>query len=223
MSLSQTAMLRRKFLRGIGVSMALPALESLRPAKVMAGNSVETLATTASGAPLRTAFVYFPNGAIPGSWWPAAAGHSGKAFELSRTLKPLESHRDSIQILKGLDNLSADGGPDGGGDHARGNGTFLTGVRLKKSASDIQAGISIDQVIAKAVGEATRFASLEMTCDSSRQTSGCDSGYSCAYQLNLFSPRITLSFPDVAIFSRTSNSRNRISVGLSCSSFAVLA
>lgn len=106
-------------------------------------------------------------------------------FELRRTLKPLEAHRDSIQILKGLDNLSADGGPDGGGDHARGNGTFLTGVRLKKSASDIQAGISIDQVIARAVGDATRFASLEMTCDSSRQTSGCDSGYSCAYQYNI--------------------------------------
>ena len=185
MSLSQTAMLRRKFLRGIGVSMALPAMASLRPSKVMAGNSVNALATTASGAPLRSAFVYFPNGAIPGSWWPTAAGDSGKAFELSRTLKPLEAHRHSIQVLKGLDNLSADGGPDGGGDHARGNGTFLTGVRLKKSASDIQAGISIDQVIAKAVGDVTRFASLEMTCDSSRQTSGCDSGYSCAYQYNI--------------------------------------
>ena len=165
--------------------MALPALESMQTTKVLAVNS-SALATTASGAPLRTAFIYFPNGAIPDAWWPNAAGDSdAKSYAMSPTLKPLESHRDSIQVLKGLDNLSANGGPDGGGDHARGNGTFLTGVRLKKSASDIQAGVSIDQIIAKSVGDTTRFASLELTCDSKRQTSGCDSGYSCAYQYNI--------------------------------------
>ncbi len=182
---SQIAMRRRQFLQGIGVCMALPALESLQSAKLFAVDS-PALATTASGAPLRTAFVYFPNGAIPSAWWPSAGGDSdAKVYTMSQTLKPLESHRNSIQVLKGLDNLSANGGPDGGGDHARGNGTFLTGVRLKKSASDIQAGVSIDQIIAKSVGEKTRFASLELTCDSKRQTSGCDSGYSCAYQYNI--------------------------------------
>ena len=185
MRLSQFPIRRRQFLRGIGVCMALPALESMQTTKVLAVNS-SALATTASGAPLRTAFIYFPNGAIPDAWWPNAAGDSdAKSYAMSPTLKPLESHRDSIQVLKGLDNLSANGGPDGGGDHARGNGTFLTGVRLKKSASDIQAGVSIDQIIAKSVGDTTRFASLELTCDSKRQTSGCDSGYSCAYQYNI--------------------------------------
>ncbi len=179
-------MKRRQFLRGIGVCMALPALESMQSAKALAFHPTE-LAITASGAPLRTAFIYFPNGAIPAAWWPAATAGGGdaKSYAISQTLKPLEPLRDSIQVLKGLDNLSADGGRDGGGDHARGNGTFLTGVRLKKSASDIQAGVSIDQVIAKSVGDSTRFASLEMTCDSKRQTSGCDSGYSCAYQYNI--------------------------------------
>ncbi len=176
---------RRQFIRGIGVCMALPALESLQSEKVLAVDSL-SLATTSSGAPLRSAFIYFPNGAIPATWWPSdTGGADAKSYEISQTLKPLEHHRDSLQVLKGLDNRSADGGPDGGGDHARGNGTFLTGVRLKKSASDIQAGISIDQVIAKAVGDSTRFASLELTCDSKRQTSGCDSGYSCAYQYNI--------------------------------------
>ncbi len=182
----QDAMRRRQFLQGIGVCMALPALESMQTAKTLAVHSSTALATTASGAPLRTAFVYFPNGAIPGAWWPTGTVDSdAKSYAMSQTLKPLESHRDSIQVLKGLDNLSANGGPDGGGDHARGNGTFLTGVRLKKSASDIQAGVSIDQIIAKSVGDSTRFASLELTCDSKRQTSGCDSGYSCAYQYNI--------------------------------------
>ena len=185
MRISQVAIRRRQFLRGIGVCMALPALESMQTAKVFAADT-SAMATTASGAPLRTAFIYFPNGAIPAAWWPATEADSdSKSYAMSRTLTPLESHRESIQVIKGLDNLSADGGPDGGGDHARGNGTFLTGVRLKKSASDIQAGISIDQKIAKSVGDNTRFASLELTCDSKRQTSGCDSGYSCAYQYNI--------------------------------------
>src|SRR5690242_11013099 len=117
---------RRRFLRGVGAAVALPAFASLRPAWLLAGEP-------ARGAPLRTAFVFFPNGAIPSAWWPTG---EGTAFQWSRTLAPLENHRDAVQILGGLDNVVADGGPDGAGDHARGNGTFLTGVRIKKSASD---------------------------------------------------------------------------------------
>jgi len=69
--------------------------------------------------------------------------------------------------------------------HARGNGTILTGVRLNKSATDIRAGISIDQLIANQVGHLTRFSSLELASDPQRQSSNCDSGYSCAYQCNI--------------------------------------
>src|SRR5205085_2001670 len=77
-------------------------------------------------------------------------------------------------------------GPDGAGDHGRASGTFLTGVRVKKTAgSDIHAGISVDQVMAAKVGHLTRFPSLELTCDSVRKSGSCDSGYSCAYQYNL--------------------------------------
>ena len=90
-----------------------------------------------------------------------------------------------MQVLGGLDHKTADPGPDGAGDHARGNGTFLTGVRLKKSATDIRAGVSIDQVLAKEYGHLTRFPSLELTCDAAPRTGGCDSGYSCAYQFNI--------------------------------------
>jgi hypothetical protein len=90
-----------------------------------------------------------------------------------------------VQVLGGLDHREAEPGPDGAGDHARGNGVFLTGVRLKKSATDIRAGMSIDQAIAREVGHLTRFSSLELTCDTGRGSGSCDSGYACAYQYNL--------------------------------------
>ena len=87
--------------------------------------------------------------------------------------------------MKGLDNVSAEPGPDGAGDLARGNGTFLTGVRINKSATVLRAGVSIDQVIANRIGHLTRFPSLELASDPRRQATGCDSGYSCAYQYNI--------------------------------------
>jgi hypothetical protein len=94
--------------------------------------------------------------------------------------------RDKFQLISGLEDLSANPGTDGGGDHARAGGTFLTGVRIKKTAgSDIHAGVSIDQIMAQQVGHLTRFPSLELTCDSLRKAGDCDSGYSCAYEYNL--------------------------------------
>lgn len=171
---------RRNFLRGASAAIALPAMTSLLPAKALADGTA--LGVTASKAPLRAAFIYFPNGAIQNSWWPEE--QSGD-YSLSPTLAPLESVKSSLQVLKGLDLEPAEPGKDGAGDHARGNGTFLTGVRLNKSATDIRAGVSIDQVIANQVGKQTRFKSLELTCDNKRRSGDCDSGYSCAYQFNM--------------------------------------
>ncbi len=161
----RAAFSRRTLLRGAGAAVALPFFESLGLGRLLADETPAgaRLAQTASGAPLRTAFVYFPNGAIPAHWWPE---RTGADFNWTRTLKPLEAHKNQLQILGQVDHHTADGGPDGGGDHARGNGTWLTGVRLKKSATDIRAGISIDQVMAKEVGHLTRFPSLELACDS---------------------------------------------------------
>lgn len=178
------AFTRRNFLRGLGACIALPAFESLLPVRSLAAltSPANPLGTTATGAPLRTAFLYFPNGAIQPTWWPKGDLTN---FEFSRTLQPLESVRQHIQILGGLDHVNATAGPDGAGDHARANGTFLTGVRMRKSATNIRAGISIDQVIAKEVGHLTRLPSLELTCDAGRNTGACDSGYSCAYQFNV--------------------------------------
>ena len=175
---------RRNFLRGLGACMALPALESVLPVGLLAANGkAANLARTATGAPLRMAYVYFPNGAIQPSWWPK---NEGADFDLSRTLQPLAPVKHQLQVLGGMDHVNATPGPDGAGDHARASGTFLTGVRVKKTAgSDIQAGISIDQVVANQIGHLTRFPSLELTCDAVRKSGNCDSGYSCAYQYNL--------------------------------------
>ena len=167
---------RRQVLRGLGACITLPTLLSASPAFAKA------LAKKA--APTRMAFVYVPNGAIPAAWWPA--GEAGPDFALSPTLAPLANVRNQIQVISGLTDISAEPGADGAGDHARAGGTFLTGVRIKKTAgSDIKAGVSIDQVVANEIGHHTRFASLELTCDVVRKSGECDSGYACAYEYNL--------------------------------------
>lgn len=175
---------RRNFLRGMGACIALPAFEAALAGRTLAATpTAASVATTASGAPLRMAFLYFPNGAIQKDWTPAG---SGKDFTFGNTLSPLESLRHRVQILSGLDHKNAEAGPDGAGDHARANGTFLTGVRVKKTAgSDIYAGISVDQIAANHVGSRTRFSSLELSTDPHRKSGLCDSGYSCAYESNI--------------------------------------
>ena len=179
----QASLSRRHFLRGLGACLALPAFESLRPLGLLAA-SASAAGPGGTMAPVRMAFLYVPNGTIPSAWWPE--GEGGKDFELSRTLQPLEKVQHQLQVISGLDDLNANPGPDGAGDHARAGGTFLTGVRIKKTAgSDIYAGASIDQVVAQQIGHLTRFPSLELSCDAVRKSGNCDSGYSCAYGYNL--------------------------------------
>jgi len=174
---------RRNFLRGLGACLALPAFESLMPFSTVAA-TIQAGGSAMKAAPTRMAFVYVPNGTIPSAWWPE--GDAGKSFVMPRTLQPLENLRDKMQIISGLGDVSAEAGPDGAGDHARAGGTFLTGVRIKKTAgSDIYAGVSIDQVVAHQIGHLTRFPSLELTCDAIRKAGDCDSGYSCAYGYNM--------------------------------------
>ena len=171
---------RRRFLRGIGACLSLPAFEALSGRATAAAPA---FATTATGAPQRMAFIYFPNGAIHDQWWPTG---TGKDFTLGPTLAPLESLKHRLQVVSGFAHANAEAGNDGAGDHARANGTFLTGVRVKKTAgSDIYAGVSIDQIAAQHIGRTTRFASLELSTDPHRKSGGCDSGYSCAYESNL--------------------------------------
>lgn len=177
---------RRRWLRNVGIGMTVPALESLLPRGLLAAGTGETsrlAATTSTGAPLRTAFLYFPNGAIPSAWWPAAEGED---FPLSPTLEPLAPVKHRIQVLGGLADNSANSGGEGGGDHARANGTFLTGVRIKKTnGADFRAGTSVDQMMARQIGLLTPFRSLELSCDTILNIGGCDTDYACVYQHNL--------------------------------------
>src|SRR5579864_196556 len=97
---------RRHFLRGVGACVALPTLTSLRPATLLAADApaAAALGATAAGVPLRSAFIFFPNGAIPSAWWPE---EEGAEFEFSRTLEPLGTSRKFVQVLGGLDHLAA--------------------------------------------------------------------------------------------------------------------
>jgi hypothetical protein len=141
-------------------------------------------ATTATGAPLRMAFLTFANGCHPQNWFPTGPG--GKDFELNKTMEPLANVKDKIQVLAGLNDHAADPGPDGPGDHGRGGGTILTSVRCKKTqGADFHAGISVDQVAAQSMGHLTPFPSLQMSCDIVQNAGNCDSGYACIYQKNV--------------------------------------
>ena len=192
---------RRRFLRGLGVCMALPAFESLMPrgSQVMAAETsagATTAGSTAAGAPLRMAMVYFPNGSIQDKWVPTVTGNT---FAFNDSTRPLEPYKNDLQFIQGLEHKSGLAGLDGGGDHARANATFLTGVRIKKTAGDqVQAGTSIDQVAAQHIGHLTRFASLELTCDAIRKSGVCDTGYSCIYQHNISWRSPTATMPPEA-------------------------
>lgn len=174
---------RRRFLRGMGVCLALPAFESFLPA-VLATDSQPTRNKGANqNAPVRTAFLYVPNGVNVERWRPKK---DGQDYELSPTLSALEPHKSEFQVVGNLEQKNGWAGPDGAGDHARATATILTSARPKKTAgSDIHLGISVDQLAAKHLGGNTRFPSLELSCDGVRNSGGCDSGYSCAYQFNL--------------------------------------
>jgi hypothetical protein len=158
----------------MGTAIALPFLDAMAPA--FAASKIP------GKPPVRMAFVYVPNGIDMRNWNPA---YEGPLQELPRILKPLEPYKSDITLLG---NLTHNGGRallDGPGDHGRCCGSYLTGVQPRKTLVDIKAGISFDQIVANQVGGATRFPSLELGMEDSRQAGDCDSGYSCAYTNNL--------------------------------------
>src|SRR5215472_7716995 len=170
--ITRKALPRRTFLRGMGTAaVALPFLDAMAPAM-----------TTSAKPPVRMAFFYVPNGMIMDAWNPS---YEGKFQELPRTLKAMEPFRDDMLMLGNLTHNTGRALLDGAGDHGRCCGSYLTGVQVKKSTTDIRAGVSMDQIVAKEVGGATRFPSLELGLEDARQSGDCDSGYSCAYTNNL--------------------------------------
>src|SRR5438477_4641102 len=112
------------------------------------------------------------------NWTPAT---TGRAFEFTPILRPLERFREHTLVLSGLMCHNANALGDGPGDHARASASFLTGTHPRESGSDIFAGVSADQIAAQAVGKQTRFPSLELGLEDTRMVGLCDAKYSCAY------------------------------------------
>jgi hypothetical protein len=166
MFITRNSLSRRAVLRGFGASLALPFLDAMVPAAT-------ALARTAATPALRFGAVFIPMGERPGFWTPKTVG---AGFEFSPILKPLESLRDSLVVVSGVDRPT-------GGTHAVSTATWLTGSSPKRTeAEDFLAGISLDQVIAGKIGRDTVFPSIEIsTEDQAGYIGACDVGYSCTY------------------------------------------
>jgi hypothetical protein len=157
---------RRTVLRGLGASLALPLLDAMVPAFAVR--------TSAAAAPvIRFGVVYVPNGIMMQHWMP---DHEGEGFELKSILKPFEPFRDRLLVLSGLKGVESEG------PHARASTRFLTGVPSKRAdGADLQAAVSMDQLIAREQGTHTQLASLELAVDGRDFAGSCDDGFSCAY------------------------------------------
>jgi hypothetical protein len=164
---------RRAFLGGGAAAITLPFLESLR---------VPAMASPTGGAcPVRLIWVYTPCGMVMEEWTPLATGAN---YDLRRVLAPLASNQSQVSVLSGLANMPAS--VPVAGDHARGTGSFLSCTTVEHtSGDDISNGISIDQVVANAIGDQTAFRSLELGTTGGASAGDCDSGYSCAYSRNI--------------------------------------
>jgi len=165
---------RRSALKGLGTLVALPFLESVVGAAP---------APTAIASPKRMAFIYVPNGVHMADFTPKAEGALGELPDILKALEPVKSHLNVLTNLT-LDKARANG--DGPGDHARAMSAFLTGRQARKThGADIRSGQSADQHVATALGDVTRFPSIELGIERGQQAGNCDSGYSCAYSSNL--------------------------------------
>jgi len=173
MFISKKHLPRRTFLRGMGVTLALPLLDSMVPARTL-------LAQTAAQPLARLGFVYVPHGAIMANWTPDTVG---PGFEFKTILKPLEEYRSYLNVVTGLGHRAA----DTTAVHSLSPTTWLSGVRPKATQGvDAFAGITADQVAAQAIGQNSPLPSLELaTEDHSGLIGSCDRDYGCIYMNTL--------------------------------------
>jgi hypothetical protein len=160
---------RRTILRGLGATLALPLLDGMIPALAARQRS--------AAAPVhRFGVVYVPNGMVMENYTPATTGAS---FELSPTLQALAPFRAQTLVLSGLDCVPMPGRP--GGAHAKASTRYLTDISPPTSETWLDAGISVDQILANKLGAETQLASLELAIESSDTAGACDVGFACAY------------------------------------------
>ena len=162
---------RRTFLRSAGATVALPLLDAMIPA-------LTPLAKAAAAPVKRFVGVWHPHGAAPGYWSPVQAGSD---FEFSYITKPLESFRDRLVLITGLDVPEAySTEEEPGGNHARG-AVFLSGARPRRNAVSPYLGVTLDQVIAQEFGNDTILPSIQLGVEDAGNYGNCNWGYSCAY------------------------------------------
>src|SRR4029450_987039 len=148
--------------------LALPLLDAMVPA----------LSGAAKAAP-RFAAIYCGNGANMFDWTPPT---EGAGFTFSPILKPLEAFRDRTLVFTGLGNLPARGQGDSGGQPPRAAPAFMSCVHPNQTeGADVQAGTTIDQLIAQKICRDTKLSSLEVAIDRNDVVGACDHGYACAY------------------------------------------
>jgi hypothetical protein len=179
MIITKKALPRRTFLRGMGITLALPLLDAMVPAGTV-------LAKTPAQPVRRLGFVFMPMGCDVTRWTP-----QGETLDplspILRSLEPVKQHVTAITNLE-LRNAYP-------GTHATSNSAFLSAAVAKRTeSSDYYLGTTVDQIAAKAIGQETQLPSLEMAMDLLETVGQCDNGYACVYQNNLSwsSPRTPL-------------------------------
>jgi uncharacterized protein DUF1552 len=181
--MNKTPLSRRAFLRGLGVCLALPSLESILPVSRALAAATPALATTPGGLPLRMGFIAFANGSNYQRWLPKG---TGRDYEMNETFAPMKELKDRFQIITSLAHETANNYGDGPGDHARAGASYLTACHAWKTlGSRLQLGVSVDQIAARQVGHLTRIDSLQLGVEGERLYGSCDTGYPCAYQYNI--------------------------------------
>src|SRR5437773_6984229 len=169
MIITKKVISRRKVLRGMGAMLALPLLDGMVPALSALGKG--------PGKPInRLGVMYVPNGMIMNKWTPVL---DGMGFELTPTLTSLAPYRDQLLVLSSLACVPTPGRP--GGAHAKASTRFLTDVSPPTSETWLDAGISMDQILAQETGKYTQLASLELAIENGETAGACDTGYACPY------------------------------------------
>src|SRR6266581_8376998 len=167
MIITKKVISRREVLRGAASMLALPLLDAMVPA---------LSAQSKAKAIHRFGVMYIPNGMIMNKWTPVL---DGAAYELSPTLSSLAPFRDQLLVLSNLACVPAPGRP--GGAHAKASTRFLTDVSPPTSETWLDAGISMDQILAQDMGKQTQLASLELAIESAETAGACDTGFACPY------------------------------------------
>src|SRR6185295_12795183 len=157
---------RRTFLRGAGVTVALPFLESMVPAQT-------PLKNTAAAPKTRLGCIYVPHGATMYKWTPES---QGKDFQFSESLAPLEKFRGHTCVVTNLSHSSAQGA-DAGSEHARSAAIFLSGASPQRNT--VRVGVTMDQLAAAQISQDTPLPSIELAIED--VSLSCGAGYGCAY------------------------------------------